>query len=124
MHARSKRRSLRRLRHGRDHPRSAGRAPNRQTPMARDRGPELGKLDHLMLADGLGGKSAGQAGAAAKGLVGPVIDEAIGLLPPLGLPPHFAAVTLVTPLCPAPPGVFPAPPSGRRRGPWRSARRL
>jgi hypothetical protein len=38
--------------------------------MALDRGPELGKLDHLMLADGLGGKSAGQAGAAARAFAG------------------------------------------------------
>jgi hypothetical protein len=118
MDARSKRRSLRRLRRRRDHPRSAGRAPNRQTPMARDRRLELGKLDHLVLADGLGGKSAGQAGAAARALVGTMIDDAIGILA------QRAAVAFVTRLGPARPGFLSTLLAVSRRRLGRGVRRL
>jgi hypothetical protein len=57
--------------------------------MALDQRLDRGKLDLVVLADGLGGKIAGQTGAAARALVGMMIDEAIEILA------HRAAVTLV-----------------------------
>jgi hypothetical protein len=86
---------------------SAGRAPGRPAP----------QRGHL-LADGLGGKSAGQAGAAARALVGTMIDEAIEILA------QRAAVAFVTRLGPARPGFLPALLAVSRRRLGRSARRL
>ena len=58
MHARPERRPFRRIRHGRDNPRSTGRAAHRQTSMTLDKRLDLGKFDPVVCADRLGGKIA------------------------------------------------------------------
>ena len=77
MHARPEQRPFRRIRHGRDNPRSKGQAVYRQTSMALDRRLDLGKIDPVVRADRLGAKIARQAGQAARALVGAMIDEFI-----------------------------------------------
>ena len=58
--------------------------------MALDERLDLGELDLVVRADGLGSKIAGQAGTAAGALVGTMIDNAIDILA------HRAAVTFMT----------------------------
>ncbi|KQU83920.1 hypothetical protein ASD12_32075 [Mesorhizobium sp. Root102] len=69
--------------------------------MALNQRPDRGKLNLIVLADGFGSKIARWAGAAAKALVGMMIDDAIGI------PTDGAAVTFMTRLgaarlCPVP----------------------
>jgi hypothetical protein len=87
--------SPRRLRHGCDHPRAAGRAVHRQPSMLGDGRRDLRQLDLLGHAHDLGRNILVQADAAAHAAIRTMIDDRTGLVT------HHAATTLMTGLRPA-----------------------
>lgn len=80
MDARPEGRADRGRRHRRDRQRPAGKALHRKPSVSLDEGTDLGQIDRLVLADGLGRKIARQAGLAAEAPAGAVVDDAMEIL--------------------------------------------
>src|SRR4051812_26650881 len=80
MQARPERRATGRRRRWCDNPRAAGWAAHSQTSMMRDKGPDLGHVDPLVHADGLGRQVRTERRSAAGALARTVLDDLIGRL--------------------------------------------